>query len=70
MVASAVHAAYILRLKPTALSFMSAALVLVFENVNAVLFFKRSDAAKRTFGHTRITVTLAGEVYAPYTALD
>ena len=41
---------------------MSAALVLVFENVNAVLFFKRSDAAKRAFGHTRIAVTLAGEV--------
>jgi hypothetical protein len=52
--------AYILRLKATALAFVSAALVLIFENVNAVLFFKRSNVATVTFGQKRIETTLAG----------
>ncbi len=53
-------AAYILRLKATALAFTSAALVLMFENINAVLFFKRSAVATETFGQGRIKATLAG----------
>ena len=58
--ASCTCAAYILRLKATALAFTSAALVLMFENINAVLFFKRSAVATTTFGQHRIEATLAG----------
>ncbi len=34
--------------------------MLIFENVNAVLFFKRSNVATVTFGQKRIETTLAG----------
>ena len=53
-------AAFILRLKAIVMAFTSAALVLMFENINAVLFFKRSAVATETFGQGRIKATLAG----------
>ena len=53
-------AEYILRGRLPALAFLASAIVLIFENVNAVLYLKRSAAANSVFGPKRIKASLAG----------
>jgi hypothetical protein len=43
-----------------ALTFLAAALVLVMDNINSVIFLRRSELAKAVFGERRIEITLAG----------
>jgi hypothetical protein len=43
-----------------ALTFLAAALVLVMDNINSVIFLRRSELAKAVFGEQRIEITLAG----------
>eukprot|EP00197_Chlamydomonas_leiostraca_P004576 CAMPEP_0202863864 /NCGR_PEP_ID=MMETSP1391-20130828/4325_1 /ASSEMBLY_ACC=CAM_ASM_000867 /TAXON_ID=1034604 /ORGANISM="Chlamydomonas leiostraca, Strain SAG 11-49" /LENGTH=194 /DNA_ID=CAMNT_0049543539 /DNA_START=117 /DNA_END=701 /DNA_ORIENTATION=- len=55
-----VFPAIIPRLRPVALTFIAAALVLVMDNVNAVFFLLRLDLAKTVYGATAIQVAQAG----------
>mmetsp|Transcript_29775 Transcript_29775/g.50001 ORF Transcript_29775/g.50001 Transcript_29775/m.50001 type:complete len:198 (-) Transcript_29775:288-881(-) len=51
---------FIERVRPMALTFLAAALVLVMDNINSVIFLRRSELAKAVFGEQRIEITLAG----------
>eukprot|EP00798_Chlamydomonas_sp_ICE-L_P009460 gene9460-32445_t len=52
--------AFIPRGRPVALAFLSSALVLVMDNVNALFFLLRNDTAKAVFEEYRIETAQAG----------
>ncbi|KAG2455140.1 hypothetical protein HYH02_000959 [Chlamydomonas schloesseri] len=48
------------RVRPVALTFIAAALVLVMDNINAIFFLLRDDTAKAVFDDYRIATAQAG----------
>eukprot|EP00899_Mesostigma_viride_P013073 jgi/Mesvir1/21767/Mv04169-RA.2 len=48
------------RVRPVALTLMSTALVLVFDNINGIFFLLRNDTAKAVFEEYRIATAQAG----------